>query len=103
MTTSIKFIENFINSYRQKSSFVISIDGKVTLFSLKEEAEMIKKCEEMFEGDEPGYSLEEIRADGGMIIVTAKKALKKEVVEKIEPVIVKDEKLEKLKEKKMKK
>lgn len=100
-------IYEFIKRYRQKSSFVLCIDDRVIPFDLPQEDELMdilkEKVDSQIEGEEPEYELKDLRADGGRIVVSIRKAPKKEVKLKVEPVIIKDEKLEKLKEKKLKK
>ncbi len=100
-------IYEFIKRYRQKSSFVLCMDDKVTSFYLKDEDTLMdilkEKVDSQIEGEEPEYELKDLRADGGRIVISIRKAQKKQVKVKVEPIFVKDEKLEKLKEKKLKK
>lgn len=95
----ILYIIKKIQEYSQRSSFVLNIDGKTTMFTRNQEKDLIDTCERLLvpqvEGQEE-YELEQIRADGGMMVLNIKKLERKPEVIKVEPIVYIDEKKEKM-------
>ena len=100
-------IIEFIKRYQQKSSFILLIDGKTRMYTLDEEDNLVEDCkgflESQVEGEDPEFEFEQIRADGNRIVICIKTAEKIIVKEIPKGEVYKDEKLERMMEKKLKK